>query len=281
MQIIDRCQALSELLKTARKDGKKIHFIPTMGALHEGHVSLLHHAADSNAITVVSIFVNPSQFNKSNDLHNYPRTFEADKKKLVEAGCHVMFFPSEKEIYPERVAPNFDLEGLDTLMEGEFRPGHFQGVVQVVDRLFSIIQPEKAFFGKKDFQQLAVVQHMMKKLGHHTEVSGCPTIREESGLAMSSRNLLLSQQALSDASIIYTTLKKIKEGYKNGSTIELLVEQAEADINSITGFELEYLEIVDPTSLVRIHKNENKSAVACVAAYVEGVRLIDNLMLIP
>ncbi|MFT4524935.1 MAG: pantoate--beta-alanine ligase [Bacteroidia bacterium] len=280
MQIIDRCEALSELLNMVRNDGKKVHFIPTMGALHEGHVSLLTNALDSNAITVVSVFVNPSQFNKSKDLHNYPRTFEADKKKLKDAGCHIMFFPSVKEVYPDSQIPNFDLEGLDTLMEGEFRPGHFQGVVQVVDRLFSIIQPDKAFFGQKDFQQLAVVQHMMKKLGHQTEVLGCPTIREASGLAMSSRNMLLSDEALTNASIIYTTLENIKDGYKKGSTIDVLINQAKSDINSIIGFELEYLEIVNPGSLDRINENQNKTAVACVAAYVEGVRLIDNLMLI-
>lgn len=280
MQIIDRCTTLSDSLKLARNDGKKIHFIPTMGALHQGHVSLLDNASDSNAITVVSVFVNPSQFNKSKDLQDYPRTFEADREKLENAGCHIMFFPSEQEVYPERVNPNFDLEGLDAIMEGEFRPGHFQGVVQVVDRLFTIIQPDKAFFGQKDFQQLAVVKHMMKKLGHNTEVLGCPTVREPSGLAMSSRNLLLSEQALSDARIIYSSLEKIKEGYMSGLSIEVLCEAAKSDINSIKGFELEYFEIVDPTSLDRIQINENKSAVACVAAYIEGVRLIDNLMLI-
>lgn len=280
MQIIDSCEALSKLLATARNDGKKVHFIPTMGALHEGHVSLLTRAINSNVVTVVSVFVNPSQFNQSKDLANYPRTFEADKKKLNDAGCDLMFFPSEKEVYPENLIPNYNLDGLDARMEGEFRPGHFQGVVQVVDRLFSIIRPDRAFFGQKDFQQLAVVNHMMKKLGHNTEVVGCPTIREASGLAMSSRNMLLSDKALAKAGIIYHALEEIKEGYINGSKMESLIERAKSDINNLNGFDLEYLEIVDPISLSPINENKNKAAVACVAAYVEGVRLIDNLTLI-
>jgi pantoate--beta-alanine ligase len=280
MQIIERCDLLWEALNDTKIKGGKIHLIPTMGALHEGHISLVNHTLNKGALVVVSLFVNPSQFNESKDLSNYPRTFEADKEKLELAGCNILFFPSEDEIYPKRVDPEYHLDGLDTKMEGRFRPGHFQGVVQVVDRLFSIVKPDSAFFGQKDFQQLFIVRHMMTKLGHRTNVIGSPTIREVSGLAMSSRNTLLSVKARSNSSIIFRVLKQVQIEYINGLEIDQIITSGSNIINHTEGFELEYLEIVDPTRLTDIQKNENKSAIACIAAHVEGVRLIDNLTLI-
>ena len=280
MQIIKHNDRLSEVLNMARASGKKVHLIPTMGALHQGHLSLVENALEQGAIIVVSVFVNPLQFNEPDDLANYPRTFEADKKKLSSSGCDVMFFPSENEIYPENTTPNYILDGLESIMEGQYRPGHFQGVVQVVARLFSIVNPDRAFFGQKDFQQLAIIRHMMTKLGHRTEVIGCPTVREKSGLAMSSRNTLLSEKARIQSNVIYTALKHVQEGYINGLPIEQIIKSGSGLIDVADGFKLEYLEVVDPDRLTRIYKNENKAAVSCVAAYVEGIRLIDNLMLI-
>lgn len=279
MLVIESSEELKSTLEHWRSAGDRIHFVPTMGALHGGHVSLLKQGLEGNAKTVVSVFVNPTQFNDPEDLQKYPRTFDADRKTLLDNGCDVMFYPSVEEIYSDSETPNYNLDGLDAGMEGLFRPGHFNGVVQVVDRLFSIVRADKAFFGEKDFQQLAIIRHMMAKLGHQTNVIGCPTIRETNGLAMSSRNTLLTELGKEKASILYQTLNSAKHAYQSGVLIDTIIDESQDSINSIDGIRIEYIKIVNPTTLQPILNNDGKPAVACLAAYLEGVRLIDNMRL--
>ena len=194
MKIITTAHEMSAYSLSRREKRLTIGFVPTMGALHEGHLSLIRNAKQSADIVVVSIFVNPTQFNNSSDLDKYPRTFETDKKLLLNEGIDVLFFPTVDEIYPSPETKTYNLDGLDAQMEGPNRPGHFNGVVQVVTRLFEIIKPHVAYFGEKDFQQLAIIRHMTAKLGYDIDIEGMSTIREESGLAMSSRNVRLSPE---------------------------------------------------------------------------------------
>ncbi|MFT4680900.1 MAG: pantoate--beta-alanine ligase [Granulosicoccus sp.] len=279
MQITNYCSQLNELLQSTRKSGGLIHFVPTMGALHEGHVSLVKAAQAENAIVVVSVFVNPAQFNNPTDLVNYPKTLNHDKVLLEDSGCDIMFVPTEHEIYPKGALAVFDLAGLDQTMEGMYRPGHFQGVVQVVHRFLEIMAPDAAFFGQKDFQQLTIVRHSMKSLGHSCIIEGCSTVREVSGLAMSSRNMLLSDLGRDNAKFIYQSLVIIKKAFANGESVSESMEKCKDSFAKIEGVELEYLEVVDPITLRPIEGDKNKHAVACVAAFVEGVRLIDNISL--
>lgn len=246
-----------------------------MGALHEGHASLIRKAKADCDIVIVSVFVNPTQFNNKSDLENYPRTFEADHQLLASLGVAVMFYPSASEIYPSNTQQTHDLDGLDTLMEGPNRPGHFQGVVQVVTRLFDLIEPNTAYFGKKDFQQLAIIRHMSKKLGYATKIVGCATMREESGLAMSSRNSRLSEQGRKNASVIFSVLRSIERDLRDSNLAEVK-EKATSKLNSASGLKLEYLEFVEPTTLLPASDN-SKAIQACVAVWTEDVRLIDNL----
>lgn len=256
--------------------GISIGFVPTMGALHQGHLSLVQQASNTCDAVVVSIFVNPTQFNDTSDLEKYPRTFDADRSMLEDAGVTALFYPSVDEIYPKREPTNYDLDGLDQLMEGPSRPGHFNGVVQVVTRLFDIVEPEMAFFGEKDFQQLAIIRHMSTKLGYRVKIFGCPTIRERSGLAMSSRNVRLSESGKRSASALSRSLEQIKQRLSEGANVVDAIKPATDQLKQENGVELEYLELVD---VVTLHKatNETPSIQACVAAYVEGVRLIDNM----
>ena len=279
MLVIEQLEELQSTLERWRSEGSLIHFVPTMGALHAGHVSLVKEGLKLNAKTVVSVFVNPTQFNDPKDLLRYPRTFEEDRKLLELNGCDLMFHPSVGEIYADSPNPKFDLDGLDNGMEGKFRSGHFNGVVQVVDRLFSIIKPDQAFFGEKDFQQLAIIKHMMAKLGHPTKVVGCATVREANGLAMSSRNTLLTRDAKKKASELHASLLEAKTAYQTGGELSRIVNQAYRSIQEVRGIELEYFEIVDPITLKPILNNDERPAVACLAAYLEGIRLIDNMRL--
>lgn len=277
------CTTVTDLdgeLSAVRNDGKSVGFVPTMGALHKGHISLINSALEQSDFVVCSIFVNPTQFNDASDFEQYPRLAEEDEKVLENAGCNLLFAPSIDEMYPggsDDFKISIDLGALATVMEGEHRPGHFDGVVQVVNRLFEITRPDYAFFGEKDFQQLAVVREMVRILGHSMEIIGCPTVREPNGLAMSSRNKRLSKAGFNTAANISSVLMSLQqrsESYEDmeGWAIEQLKVMPEID--------LEYVKIVDGRTLMEANAN-SETVVACAAAWLEGVRLIDNVTLRP
>lgn len=249
-------------------------FVPTMGALHHGHLNLVREAFRYSDRVVVSIFVNPTQFNSASDLENYPRTLEADLELLSTVGNVLVFAPDVNEMYP----PDFheislDLGPLETVMEGAFRPGHFKGVVNVVKRLFDIVEPAYAFFGLKDYQQLAVIQHMVSVLRLPVNIVPCETTREETGLASSSRNTRLNEEELEEALIIYQTIRFARDYSVNHTPIETLY--AARAFFEASSLKLEYLEIIDPTSLQPIQEWKSKSRI-CIAAWCGKVRLIDN-----
>ena len=275
LQIIDTADEMLEFSDFIISNGKTIGFVPTMGALHEGHATLIKQAKAECDVIVVSVFVNPTQFNDKSDLENYPRTFDADKQLLDTLGVDVMFYPSASEIYPNGTQHSYNLDGLDAMMEGPKRPGHFNGVVQVVMRLFDLTRPTMAYFGEKDFQQLAIISHMTKKLGYSTKIIGCPTIREENGLAMSSRNRRLSVEGRKNAAVIFSVLQSIERELLS-SDLAAAKKKALSNLSSATGLELEYLEFVNPNTL-QLASDNSESIQACIAAWIEGVRLIDNL----
>jgi pantoate--beta-alanine ligase len=277
MKVIESAQEMLAFSTNALASDATIGFVPTMGALHTGHMSLVRRSMAENTFTVVSVFVNPTQFNDPKDLEKYPRTFERDRCMLEAENVSVAFHPSVSEIYPDSTKPLYDLGGLDLYMEGPNRPGHFNGVVQVVSRLFDLVKPTRAYFGEKDFQQLAIIRHTMPQLGHATVIIGCPTERETSGLAMSSRNELLSQEGKQTASAIFKILTRLKSATPN-STLSELRKLGEAEFEHAVGIELEYLEFVDPASLQPVRDTRGAVQV-CVATRVEGVRLIDNMRL--
>ena len=276
MKLITTAKEMSQFSSSTRSTGQTVGFVPTMGALHLGHISLVKQAKQKCDTVVVSVFVNPTQFNDPSDLKNYPRTFESDRALLEEEGVNVMFFPSADEIYPEPLSKTFDMDGLDARMEGPNRPGHFDGVVQVVTRLFDIVQPDVALFGEKDFQQLAILRHMTKKLGYGIEIIGCPTEREASGLAMSSRNVRLSETGRNVASGISALLLRIQRLLSGNRSIQEVLRESKEILDRQEGMELEYLELVNPDSLT-LATDDSEHIQACIAVWVEGVRLIDNM----
>lgn len=282
MQIINTKQELTSQMAACVRQGKTIGFVPTMGALHAGHASLVKRACEENDVCVVSVFVNPTQFNNKEDLLKYPRNIAKDAELLADLGVHFVFAPSPEEMYnPEEMEQTFvfDFAGLDQVMEGKMRPGHFNGVVQVVSRLFDLVQPSRAYFGEKDFQQLAIIHHMversyMAERYTNLQIIDCPIIREDSGLAMSSRNERLSQEEKETAVAISKTLFASKEWAKSANVKEVQ-QQVINTINSVEGLEVEYYEIVDKNTLQPTDKWEN--AVGCVTVYCGPVRLIDNI----
>ena len=282
MQVITTKQELTRQIEACLRQSKTIGFVPTMGALHAGHASLVQHAVAENDVCVVSVFVNPTQFNNPEDLLKYPRTLEQDVALLTQLGVHFVFAPSPEEMYSSEemnVPFSFDFNGLDQVMEGKMRPGHFNGVVQVVSRLFDLVQPTRAYFGEKDFQQLAIIRHMVTTSTlaaqyPNLQIIGCPIVREESGLALSSRNQRLSEEEKKTAVNISQTLFSSLEWAKNASVAQ--VQQRVIDtINAIEGLDVEYYEIVDKTTLQPT--NTFDSAVGCVTVYCGPVRLIDNI----
>lgn len=278
MQVLYTRNELVNLIDNLKKEGKKIGFVPTMGALHEGHLSLVKESKKSSDITVVSIFVNPTQFNDAEDLKRYPRTLDKDVELLKTVDCDIIFAPSVKEIYPEPDTRKFDFGYLESVMEGAKRPGHFNGVGQVVSRLFDIVRPDKAFFGMKDFQQVAIIKNMVKQLKYNIEIIPCPIIREENGLARSSRNALLSDEHRKNAPHIYATLKKART-FVPEMGVKEVKEWIFNKINNNPYLETEYVEIVDDTTLkVTEDWSEPGSKVACVAVYAGKIRLIDNIV---
>jgi len=268
---------LRAYLKKQVDNGLKVGFVPTMGALHQGHISLVMHANAQCDITLCSIFVNPTQFNNPKDLDKYPRTEEGDIRKLESAECDVVFIPSVAEVYPtDYTTPFVDLDGLEEVMEGAHRPGHFGGVMQVVGRFFEQIAPDYAFFGEKDFQQLAVIKKMVAERNFPIQIVGCPILREESGLAMSSRNVRMSNSGRKQAVFIFNQLEWVKENAKD-LTISELQEAVETAFSKRSEFDLEYFEIADYVSLQPLNKLE-PNARAFIATHIEGVRLIDNML---
>lgn len=277
MQVINSITQLQDNLKGLKKDNKSIGFVPTMGALHQGHVSLVSYSRQENAVTVVSIFVNPTQFNDKNDLKNYPRTLEADLAKLGQNGVDVVFVPSVEEMYPETDTRIFDFENLDKLMEGAHRPGHFNGVAQVVSKLFAIVKPDRAYFGDKDFQQVAIIKQMVRKLKLSVQIIPCPIVREADGLAMSSRNALLSPIQRRNVPVISQTLFESRK-LAEKTEVEKLKKWVVDTINKNSELKVEYFEIVDDTELMPILSwEEPKSKVGCIAVKVGNIRLIDNV----
>lgn len=275
------CESSNELLGIINKsqllNKSEIGFVPTMGALHEGHLQLLRRASEENEMVIVSIFVNPTQFNNPEDLEKYPRTLEKDIQLLKQTTNCIVFVPKYIDIYPKNDPyESIDLVGLDQVMEGKFRPGHFHGVVHVVYNFFKLIKPSRAYFGKKDFQQLAIIKHMNRVAKFPVQIVECETIREKSGLAKSSRNLRLNDEQKEDALILFQTLSFIKENKSSFQSPEELKREAIQKFNS-GKLKLEYLEIVNSETLEALTNNWSKNAVACIAAYCGEVRLIDNL----
>ena len=277
MKLVHTIQELRAELDIQRKAGKKIGFVPTMGALHEGHASLVRRAVAENEIVVVSVFVNPTQFNDKNDLLKYPRTLEADCELLEKEGTAYVFAPSVEEIYPEPDTRQFSYAPLDTVMEGKFRPGHFNGVCQVVSKLFMMVEPDVAYFGEKDFQQLAIIREMVKQMNFPLQIVGCPIVREADGLALSSRNARLSDEQRKQALEISQTLFKSQE-YAGSHTVEETQKFVEESIAAAEGLELEYFEIVDGLTLQKIASWEDTDyVVGCITVFCGEVRLIDNI----
>lgn len=278
MKIVDSVAGLNEALDIVRKSGKTIGFVPTMGALHEGHMALIERAVKATDFVVASIFVNPTQFTNASDLELYPRTPEKDAALLQQHGCDLAFFPTAPEMYSsDYVPPVVPLGSLESVMEGEFRPGHFKGVVQVVYRFFDLIRPDFAFFGLKDVQQVAVIKHMVSYLNMKVNIVACPTLRESSGLAMSSRNARLSAEEKEIAVHISRTLTHARELAKMKSPAEVKAD-AEQFFSS-SPMRLEYFRVVDPATLTDLSDRWVPGAVACIAGYCGDVRLIDNMTL--
>ncbi len=282
MQIITTKKELQDVVRACKEERKTIGLVPTMGALHAGHASLVKRAVNENNVCFVSVFVNPTQFNNKEDLAKYPRNINRDAELLSSIGADFVFAPTPEEMYSEEemnTTFQFDFAGLDQVMEGKMRPGHFNGVVQVVSRLFYLVQPDKAYFGEKDFQQLAIIHHMVEHSSMagtfgDLQIIGCPIMREESGLALSSRNERLSAAEKETALAISKTLFESLKWAKSASVAE--VQQRVIDtINAVDGLEVEYYEIVDQTTL--LPTNTFDHAIGCVTVYCGPVRLIDNI----
>lgn len=277
--IYKRVSELQSFLAPHRSANKTIGFVPTMGALHQGHLSLLKEAKKQCDVVVVSVFVNPTQFNNPSDLDKYPRMPEKDAELLEDCGCDVMFLPEVNEVYPDNYQDiHLNLSPVDEVMEGKYRPGHFDGVVNVVSRFFNIVEPHKAYFGRKDFQQVAVIKAMTKSLKLPVEIVACDTMREDGGLAMSSRNLRLSENQKNEALVIYESLIQAKAMASQMSPKDTLVYLI--DSLGQSSLKLEYAEVVDPESLLPLTNEWVDGATACVVAYCGEVRLIDNMELI-
>jgi pantoate--beta-alanine ligase len=278
MNVYTTKNELSLHLYRLRTEGKPIGFVPTMGALHKGHASLINRSVEENVATVVSIFINPTQFNDPSDLEKYPRTPEKDLELLDSLHVDVVFQPDVKEMYPEPDHRIFDLRGLDSGMEGAHREGHFNGVVQIVSKLFQAVMPNKAYFGQKDFQQLVVIRHMTELLTLDVEIVPCPIIREPDGLAMSSRNVQLGKSERETAPFIYQTLRKASE-LKAVYTPSELKSWVHKRFDEQPDLEIEYFEIVEDKSLRSISSwFEPVNKVGCIAVLLGGVRLIDNMI---
>ena len=280
MKVFKTKKELKTYFKGYSSKNFTIGFVPTMGALHNGHLSLVKESVDNNEITVASIFVNPTQFNKKEDLENYPRTLESDLTLLQSVSCDIAFIPSTEEIYSNTVSSNhFEFDGLEIQMEGKFREGHFNGVGTIVKKLFEIVTPTNAYFGEKDFQQLQIIKKMVQKNQLPVSVIECPTLREENGLAMSSRNQLLSEKEKKEGAVIYEILNEVKK-LSNKKSIEKINSWVGVQFDKNPLFELEYFVIADEETLIPTSTiSSNKNYRAFIAVHVGKVRLIDTIAL--
>jgi pantoate--beta-alanine ligase len=278
LKVINTIAALKSLLSPIKLAKQKIALVPTMGALHKGHVSLIKIAQQHADLVVCSIFVNPTQFTDPKDLERYPRPLEHDIKMLEDAGCNVVFMPSVKEMYPVKEDWHIDLGPAEFLLEGEFRRGHYQGVTQIVKKLFDAVSPDVALFGQKDFQQVLMIKNMVAHFNMPVELISCPIIREDDGLAMSSRNIHLSPEDRQHSLILSSALAYIKDNFDKESISQLL-SNAKEMINRFPGVELDYLTIADGETLQPATEKSQSNLVALVAAKVGETRLIDNMLL--
>lgn len=277
MEIVHTIKDLQAALAALRAQGKTVGLVPTMGALHAGHASLVKRCVAENDAAVVSVFVNPTQFNDKNDLAKYPRTLDADCRLLEQCGAAFAFAPSVEEMYPEPDTRQFSYAPLDTVMEGKYRPGHFNGVCQIVSKLFEAVKPDRAYFGEKDFQQLAIIREMVRQLKFPLQIVGCPIVREEDGLALSSRNARLSAEERHQALKISQTLFASRD-YAKSHTVAEIQKFVEDAIEAAPGLRLEYFELVDGNTLQKIANWEDTSyAVGCITVFCGEVRLIDNI----
>lgn len=279
MKVFRRVVDLQNELFVHRKNGRSVGLVPTMGALHEGHASLVRRCVKENDVSVVSVFLNPTQFNDQGDLDRYPRTLDADCQLLEREGATIVFVPSVEEVYPEPDTRHFEFPPVTTVMEGAKRPGHFNGVCQVVSRLFYIVRPQRAYFGEKDWQQIAVVKQLVKYMGSDIEIVECETIREADGLAKSSRNTLLTADERAIAPKIYEALKA-GVAYAKNHTVKETHDKVVADINAVDGLDVEYFSIVDGNTLLDIQSwDESEKAVGCITVYCgkTPIRLIDHI----
>lgn len=277
MNIVNKISELRLALDECRGRGCSIGLVPTMGALHEGHASLVRRSVAENDVTVVSVFLNPTQFNDPKDLERYPRTLEADCELLDACGADIVFAPSVEEVYPEPDTRCFNYPPTDSVMEGAMRPGHFNGVCQVVSKLFSYVEPDKAYFGEKDYQQIAVIRRMVADLGFGLEIVPCPVIRQSDGLAMSSRNTLLSDEERQTAANIYRVLN---ESRSLGLTVQQTHDYVVKEIDAIPMLEVQYFNIVDGDTLADVTSwDEAQSVVGCITVFCgeKPIRLIDHI----
>lgn len=278
MDLIKTVREVQDIVALLHSQGKTIGFVPTMGALHEGHLSLVKQCIEDNDICIVSVFVNPTQFNNKEDLVKYPRTLERDCQYLQAAGVNIVFAPSEEEVYPEPDTRQFDFGQIDKVMEGIHRPGHFNGVAQVVSRLFDIVKPDKAYFGEKDFQQLAIIREMVKQLNLPVQIMPMPIVREKSGLALSSRNERLTSEQKEVAVNISKTLFQSVEWMKS-FTVQETTQKVVDVLNAFDELNVEYFEIVDGYTLQPVLGwKEVGYIVGCITVYCGDIRLIDNIV---
>lgn len=277
MEVISTVDDLRNTVAKAKADGMTVGLVPTMGALHDGHLSLIRQARRECDFVVVSIFVNPTQFNNSDDLAKYPRTVDADCDKLRDADVDIAFVPTVEEVYPIPDTRIFNLGLVAEVMEGKMRPGHFNGVAQVVSKLFDFASPDRAYFGEKDFQQISVIRRMARLIGFNGEIIACPICREADGLAMSSRNVRLSEEHRRIAPIIYKTLAESVDFAQQKHSIAEVRNFVIEALSAIDGIEPEYYEIVDIDSLQPVDRWPENGAIGCVAAWLGDVRLIDNI----
>jgi len=278
LKVINTIAALKSLLEPIKLGQQKIALVPTMGALHKGHVSLINIAQQYADVVVCSIFVNPTQFTDPKDLEKYPRPLEHDMQMLREAGCDVVFMPSVKEMYPGTEHWHIDLGPAEFLLEGEFRKGHYQGVTQIVKKLFDAVNPDVAFFGQKDFQQVLMIENMVTYFKLPVQIISCPIIREEDGLAMSSRNIHLNEADRKNALVLSKALTYVKDHFEE-KTIAVLLAEAKEMISAVAGVELDYFTIANGKTLLPENNKNQSDLVALVAAKVGQTRLIDNMLL--
>lgn len=277
MIVIYSKEDLIEEIQDLKNLNQSIGFVPTMGALHNGHISLVRESVHKCDLTIVSIFVNPTQFNDKKDLEKYPRTLDADLKLLENTGCKYVFYPNEKDMYPSSDLRTFDFGPLENVMEGKHRPGHFNGVAQIVSKLFDVVKPDWVFFGQKDFQQVAIIRRLIDMMNYKIQLVSCPIIREENGLAMSSRNERLNLKERENAALIFKTLTKYSN-LSDSYCVEDMKALIRKEINKSPFLDVEYIELVNENTLEAVNQWTNEFNIyACIAVHCGNVRLIDNV----